>query len=754
MQSTFPLGSEGEPVEGVFSIVRVTFANPDTGFAVVQLLPEDADHNMTMTATGIFGAVEEGTCYRIAGTWHVDPRYGPQIRASTAIIETPTSPGAIERYLAGASIKGLGPHHARLIVEHFGPGVLDVLDSGGERLEEVRGIGPVRAAKIRASWAEHRSINRLMVNLQGVAGLTPRQAQRIYREFGDDAWRAVSANPYLLAERVSGFGFKTCDRIAGSLGMDDMAPQRLQAGILHVLTQALGDGHLWTAPDALLSAAAELLDIDPDTLEPHLQALVYEGRAIRRELDPFSGAAGVYLPAVAETEERVASRLSSWLQHPPAASLRLEGHSAGDLIRQHSSAALTGEQRAAVQALLTGTRMVVLTGGPGTGKTTTMRTLILCLESLDVSYALCATTGRAAKQLAIATDRMASTVHRYLGLGTMNERSPAEPVNETVLIIDEASMIDLWLMDQIVARLGPVTHLFLVGDIDQLPPVGPGAVLHDLIAAATGIPPSQMTVVRLEQIFRQEAGDVSLIVANCHRIRQGKRPIRPSGPVSDYYEMPRESPDEALALAVDLAAERLPAFLGVPAEEIQVLSPVHGGDAGVRALNAALQARLNPAAPHRHEFILGRRAEGQPVVLRVGDKVRQTRNDYQKRVFNGDLGTVLSIDREDQLVQVRFDDATVPYAFAELDDLVHSWAMTVHAAQGSQWPAVIVILLSSHYVMLERNILYTALSRAQRLAVLITQERALQIAVKRTTLVSRRTDLVSRLQASMPGRPS
>ncbi len=741
-------------MEGVFSIVRVTFADPDTGYAVVQLLPEDAKQGSTMTATGIFGAVEEGTCYRIEGTWHVDPRYGPQIRASTAIIETPTSPGAIERYLAGASIKGLGPHHARLIVEHFGPKVLEVLDTGGERLEEVRGIGPVRAAKIRASWAEHRSINRLMVNLQGVAGLTPPQAQRIYREFGDDAWRAVSANPYLLAERVSGFGFKTCDRIAESLGLDDTAPQRLQAGLLHVLTQALGDGHLWTAPDDLLNRASELLDVDRHTLEPHLATLLSEGRAIRRNLDRAAGSEGVYLPAVAETEERIASRLSSWLQQRPADALHVESLSAGDVIRQHSSAALTREQRAAVEALLTGTRMVVLTGGPGTGKTTTLRTLILCLESLGISYALCATTGRAAKQLANATQRMASTVHRYLGLGTTGERPPTEPVKETVLIIDEASMIDLWLMDQTVARLGAGNHLFLVGDVDQLPPVGPGAVLHDLIEAAPGLQSSQMTVVRLEQIFRQEAGDVSLIIANCHRIRQGQRPIRPSGPASDYFEMPRESPSEALALAVDLAADRLPTFLGVPAEEIQVLSPVHGGEAGVQSLNVALQARLNPPSPHRSEYILGRHAQGQPVILRTGDKVRQTRNDYQKRVFNGDLGTVLSIDREDQLVQVRFDDATVSYAFAELDDLVHAWAMTVHAAQGSQWPAVVVILLSSHYVMLERNILYTALSRAQRLAVLITQERALQMAVKRTTLVSRRTDLVARLAARMAGRGS
>ncbi|MFO7698017.1 MAG: AAA family ATPase [Anaerolineae bacterium] len=454
---------------------------------------------------------------------------------------------------------------------------------------------------------------------------------------------------------------------------------------------------------------------------------------------------------MAESEGRMASRLSTWMRQPPAEGLRLSTESAGGLVRQHSRDALTSEQRTAIQSLLTGSRLVVLTGGPGTGKTTTMRTLILCLESLQVPYALCATTGRAAKQLAFATDRQAATVHRHLGLGPRTEQMSPEAMPENVLIIDEASMIDLWLMDQIVARLGDHTHLFLVGDIDQLPPVGPGAVLHDLIEASHQMPVSAMIVVCLEQIFRQEAGDVSLIVANCHRIRRGERPVRPSGPTSDYFEMPRESPREALELAVELAAHRLPQYLHIPPGEVQVLTPVHGGEAGVQALNAALQARLNPPAPRRNEHVLGRHAQGEAVVLRVGDKVRQTRNDYQKRVFNGDLGTVVDIDSEEQAVRVRFDDSTVEYAFAELDDLVHSWAMTVHAAQGSQWPAVIVIMLASHYVMLERNILYTALSRAQRMAVLISQERALHIAVQRTTLVTRRTDLVARLHSHVSG---
>jgi exodeoxyribonuclease V alpha subunit len=732
-------------VEGLFSVERVTFANPESGYAVVQLVPTDAKAPGTVTATGIFGAVQEGTSYRLQGTWHHDPRYGPQIRASSAIVETPTTPAAIERYLAGASIKGLGPHHARLIVEHFGADVIEELDRGGERLQEVRGIGPIRAGKILTSWEEHRSINRLMVNLQGVAGLSPRQAQRLYREYGNDAWRAVSTDPYLLAERVPGFGFRTCDRIGRSLGVAPDAPGRLQAGILHVLSQALSDGHLWTAPDQLLAEAAQLLDTQPQVLEPHLATLVADARAVRRTIGGAHGAEGIYLPAVAEAEARIASRLRVWLAHQPSDALQLGTEQAGALIRQTSRGALTDEQKQAVSALLTGTRMLVLTGGPGTGKTTTMRALILCLEALPVSYALCATTGRAAKQLALATDRQAATVHRHLGLGPQGDQSRSEPIQEVVLIIDEASMIDLWLMDQIVARLGEGTHLFLVGDVDQLPPVGPGAVLHDLIDVSSRMPASQVGVVRLEQIFRQEAGEASLIVGNSHRIRRGERPVRPSGADSDYYEMPRETPAEALTLAVELVAERLPAYLGVPPDEVQVLTPVHGGEAGVQALNAALQARLNPPSPKRAECLLGRREQGAPVVLRVGDKVRQTRNDYQKRVFNGDLGTVQQIDSDDQVVRVRFDEAFVDYAFAELDDLVHSWAMTVHAAQGSQWPAVVVIMLASHYVMLERNILYTALSRAQRMAVLISQERALRIALQRTTLVGRRTDLAARL---------
>ncbi|MGI6367870.1 MAG: ATP-dependent RecD-like DNA helicase [Anaerolineae bacterium] len=751
-QHPLHLSSAEEPVQGRFVVVRVTFENPENGYAVVQMLPEDADRDATATVTaeGVFGGLSTGACYRIEGAWRVDRRFGPQIHVTSALLETPTTPAAIERYLAGATISGLGPHYAHLIVEHFGDAVLSVLDAGGPGLEEVRGIGPVRAARIRASWAENRAINRLMVQLQGVAGLTPRQAHRIYHELGDQAWELVSSNPYLLAERVKGMGFASCDRIASALGISGSAPPRLQAALLHVLERALNDGHLWTAPQPLIAAAAELAGATANEMEDQLGTLVEQHRIVSRKVSEAE-TEGIYLQRVAASEERLARRLAQWLATSPISALHLLPAAAQALTRAMGPN-LTEEQYGAIEALLMGARLVVLTGGPGTGKTTALRTLILCLEQLHISYALCASTGRAAKQLSSATGRAAATVHRYLGLGTASERPLGEELEHSVLVIDEASMIDLWLMDEIAGRLGQATHLFLVGDIDQLPPVGPGAVLHDLIALDASHPGPALKVVRLEKVFRQEAGEVSLIAANCQRVRQGQRPLPPTRPEADYFEMPRETAQEALELAVDLVCDRLPRYLGVPPEEIQVLVPMHGGDAGVQALNAALQTRLNPRRG-RPEVLLGMRAGNLPVMLREGDRVRQTRNDYSKGVFNGDLGIVQRVDVDERTVQVRFDDAIATYAPFELDDLVHCWAMTVHAAQGSQWPAVVSILLTSHYVMLERNILYTALSRAQRLAVLITQEAALQRALRHTTLNTRRTDLTARLSAGLAENP-
>jgi len=727
-------------VDGVFSIERITYANPETGWAVVHMVPADKPASAGLVAVGDFEAPEEGACYHIRGHWTVDPKHGSQVRVESAVPEMPHTLPAIERYLGGATIKGLGPHYAKALVDHFGAATLEELQAGGKRLEEVPGIGPKRAQAIRESWAEHQGTHQLMVNLQGIAQLTPRQAQRIYRQYGSDAWDVVRQNPYRLAEDLRGYGFRTCDRIARQLGLALDAPARIRAAIIHVVKHALGEGHLWTDPDTLDAATHELLGLPRSVLAPERETLVAEGRLANGSLDE-NGEPKLYLPHILEAESRAAHRLATLLRTPV---LGLSSERAELLVQHESESSLTDEQAQAVKRVLEGTRLLILTGGPGSGKTTTVRSLIRCLETIGRSYALCATTGRASKQLALSARRNASTLHRHLSIGTRS--SQLAKASEEVLIVDESSMIDNWLLDQMLARIGGHTQLLLVGDVDQLPPVGPGAVLQDLIEATdAGLPGAD--VVRLTKLFRQTAGAESLVAANCRRVRQGIRPVRPEGHQSDYYEMPAHTAESARALAVSLASRRLPKYLGVPPDEVQVLAPMHGGDAGVQAINRALQEVLNPPARAKAELPLPQRraSASGPAVLRVGDKVRQTRNNYRKEVLNGDIGRVVSMDVASRSVTVAFEGRRVAYAWEEVDELVHAWAMTVHSAQGSQWPAVVVLMLTSHFVMLERNILYTALSRAERLAVLISQEKAIRIAVARDRSLRRRTALATRL---------
>lgn len=740
--------TQGQPIEGVYSVQRVTFCNEDTGYAVVYLVPADRPIEVGFAAVGSFGQPRTGECYRIAGTWHRDPRHGLQVKVAAAMPQAPRDIPAIERYLAGATIKGLGPHYARALVEHFGEETFEELQRGGLRLEEVPGIGPVRARAIRESWAEHEGRHQLMLKLQGIARLSPRQAERVHRQYGQEAWEVISRNPFRLADEVRGFGFRTADRIASHLGMAPDAPERIQAGLIHLLNQQLEDGHLWATEDAAAEGAAELLSCDADAVAPQIDALVAQGRLIREvvELDGDACRA-LYLPHVRHTEQRLAEGLARFIACAPRAPLGLPPERALEMVARTGHRQLTDEQRRAVAAVLGGTRLSILTGGPGTGKTTTLRSLIDCLEVLGVTYALCATTGRASKQLAASTGRAAATVHRHLRIGF---GAALEPVRETVLVVDESSMIDLWLMHEIAQRLTDASYLVLVGDVDQLPSVGPGAILQDLIALGERGDAEGIAVTRLTHIFRQEAGDRSMIVVNCHRVRRGRRPVGEVPKTSDYFEMLREDPAEARELVVDLAARRLPGYLGVPPHEVQVLTPMHGGPVGTQALNDALQRLLNPPGPGKAEHALSGvgGSAGRARVLRTGDKVRQTRNNYQKQVLNGDLGVVQSLDPQNQTLTVRFDDRSASYTFDELDELVHAWAMTVHSAQGSQWPAVVVVMLTNHYVMLDRNILYTALSRAERLAVLVTQERAVRLAVAQDRSTRRRTALPHRLAAA------
>ncbi|MFO7917483.1 MAG: ATP-dependent RecD-like DNA helicase, partial [Anaerolineae bacterium] len=656
--------------------------------------------------------------------------------------ETPQSLPAIERYLAGASIKGLGPHYARALVEHFGKGSIRELRSGGKHLQEVKGIGPVRAQRIRKSWAEYEGMHNLMIKLQGVAELSPRQAQQIYRQYGHEAWDIVSENPYSLAQDVRGFGFTRCDQIGRALGIAHDAPARIQGGILHLLKETLSQGHLWCPAEELAQEADELLGVAGKKITQEMERLVETQQLVRRDASDDAETA-IFLPRVAHTEQRIAERLAHLLSIP-VGNPKLSSQEVQKLFDSLEEKKLTEEQQGAVRGLLQGNRLVILTGGPGTGKTTTIRSLITCLENLHLPYALCATTGRASKQLAQATGHPAATVHRHLGIGIGQDE--IRPIDERILVIDEASMIDLWLFHEILRRTRDSTCLFLIGDVDQLPPVGPGAILQDLICAGEKKDVPGIHVTRLTHIFRQEAGNRSMIVVNCHRIRAGQRPIHDVPRTSDYFEMHRDTPEEARRLAVDLVANRLPGFLDVPPTEIQVLAPMHRGTAGIRSLNLALQRALNPPAPIKAELALpARSSSASQRVFRQGDKVRQTQNNYQKQVFNGDLGIIQRVYPDEKRLVVRFEEHDVAYDQDELDELVHAWAMTVHSAQGSQWPAAVIIMLTNHYIMLERNILYTALSRAQRLAVLITQDKAVRIAVNQKRSTQRRTQLVSRL---------
>jgi len=727
-------------VAGLYAVVRVTYHNPENGYAVVALTPADDPDGPEISAVGPFGTPAKGQVFDIRGTWKDDPRYGRKVQVESAAPAVPTSLVAIERYLSGSSISGLGPTYAKRLVEHFGSNTLRELDEGGKRLEEVPGIGRVRARQIRSSWKLLHGSHTLMVSLQGVAGLTPRQATTVVQELGPQAWEVVSRNPYALADIVRGFGFKTCDGIARELGIAKDSPFRLQAALLHQIKEQLHAGHTWTGRTQLLTDTSALAEAPADVVATQLDVLTASGRLAQamHEADEASYA----LPDVQNAELRIANRLAWLLAQPPTRHLGLSALAARALVGPKAET-LTDEQRSAIEALLRGKRLVVLTGGPGTGKTTTMRALIACLDELQVSLALCATTGRAAQQLAAATDREAATVHRHLHIGTADRRTTAEPVKEQVLVIDESSMIDLWLMDEILRRVGPSTHLFLVGDADQLPSVGPGSILQDLLAAYGGGRHPGAEVVRLSRIFRQEAGADSMIVTNCHRVRAGERPVREVPASSDYFEMHRDTPEEARDLAIQLAAERLPRYLNIPPNEVQVLTPMHSGAAGVQELNVGLQQALNPPRDNCPEIALARgRGENQARrVLRVGDKVRQMRNDYAKQVYNGDLGEIVAIDRQTRKLVVHFDQVLATYDFDELDEISHAWAMTIHSAQGSQWPAVIIVMLTNHYVMLERNILYTALSRAQRLAVVITQERAMRIAVRNARSTERRTAL-------------
>ena len=744
-----PGAAEATSIEG--TLERVVYESAEATFSVVRL--KVAGRRDPVTAVGTMFGIQPGESLKLVGRWVQDKKWGEQFQVESWLTMQPSTLVGMERYLGSGLVHGVGRVMAKRLVARFGLDTLDVIEREPERLTEVEGIGGVRSRAIQKAWQQQRQIHQVMVFLQG-HGVAAHHAVKIYKTYGDDALRVVSETPYRLASEVWGIGFQTADAIASRLGLPPDAPARLAAGILHALSQAANEGHLYLPRAELLAAAKELLGADEALLPPALVQLAAEEKVvIERRVGSavtgpglFDGAAAaaaavdaagaddaVYLIPFFLAERSAALRLRRLISFPlPPVAIDVER--ACRWFEERFRVALAPAQHEAVRRAVLG-KVLVLTGGPGTGKTTLIRALVEIFGKKGERVLLAAPTGRAAKRMAEATGQEASTLHRLLEWspqGARFERNEERPLAVDLLVVDEASMIDMVLAHHLLKAVPEQARLVLVGDADQLPSVGPGNVLAELLAS--GVVPS----VRLTHIFRQDGA--GLIVGNAHRVLGGEMPDdAPEGRPSDFFSIEREDPDEALDTLRRLVAERIPGRFGFdPRSDVQVLTPMRRGRLGTHSLNAELQALLNPA---------GTPVEGSRGRLRLGDRVLQTRNDYQLEVFNGDLGRVEAVDEEAAEVLVRFDDRIVRYPAGELDPLELAYACSVHKSQGSEYPCVIVVLHREHYVLLQRNLLYTAMTRGKKLVVLLGSRSAVRRAVKNADPQKRYTRLAERLRA-------
>ena len=749
------------------SLERITYYNPENGYTVLRLRPERArgipglSRDGLVTVVGNLPELNPGEHLTLQGRWANHPKHGQQFNVEICQQTLPATVAGIRRYLGSGLVKGIGPRLAERIVAYFGPQTLDVIETHLERLQEVPDIGPKRTRKIAQAWEEQRQIKEIMLFLHS-HGVSTNLAVKIYKTYGDAALETVLNNPYQLARDIYGVGFKTADKIAQDLGLSQDHPSRVEAGIVYALNEMTNDGHVFAPQDELTHKAVELLTVPPELIAPGLERLAQDDR-IRPELIPLSkdaplpskgeeegvrgfseshepyGRPVIYLTPLYFGEKGVAERLSclAGAKHVPEISRVGERY----IVPQPFE--LSSQQESAIQTALTHP-VSVLTGGPGTGKTTCLKALIVALESQKKRYALASPTGRAAKRLSEATGRPASTIHRLLGFSPKEgfKYNSENPLPVDFLVVDETSMLDLILANTLLKALQPGTHLLLVGDVDQLPSVGAGDVLRDVIASGT------VPVTTLTQIFRQAAD--SLIITNAHKINAGEMPMfSPSsqgddGKISemgDFFLFPAEDAAAAADWVIEVVTERIPKTFGFdPVREIQVLSPMYRGGAGVSSLNERLQAQLNPPRPQSPE----KRIFG--ITFRSGDKVMQIQNNYDKEVFNGDIGFVTGIDLVEHVLKVEIDGRRVDYDFNEADQLVLAYAVTVHKAQGSEFPVVVMPIVTAHYLMLQRNLLYTAITRAKGLCVLVGNRKAIGMAVKNNKVAQRYTALDWRLQ--------
>jgi exodeoxyribonuclease V alpha subunit len=707
------------------TVERIVYANPETGYAVVRL--KEKRKTQLSTAVGNLAALGPGESVRLTGQWTSDRRYGLQFKVESYLSKVPSTLDGIERYLGSGMIKGIGPVFARRLVEEFGDETLTVLEKHPERIEEVEGIGPVRTRQIIRAWDAQKRIRDVMIFLQG-HGVSSTYSLRIFKHYGDRAVPVVKENPYRLATDIHGIGFLTADKIAQNLGIDPNSRIRAEAGILHVLNELVEEGHCFYPKDALIEKSQGMLGISLDTLDQALQSLARSERIVieKRPERP------VYLGELSIAETEVAGALND-LASKPLPSYRIRFDEVVQRVEKTGAIRLAEGQKDALRKSLS-CRILVITGGPGTGKTTVVKGIVQAYKGVGAKVLLAAPTGRAAKKLSEATGHEAKTIHRLLEYSPRYarfQRDQTYPLEAGLIIIDEASMIDILLMHDLVLALPPKGSLILVGDVDQLPSVGPGSVLRDVIESG------RVEVVRLTEIFRQ--AQKSLIVVNAHRVNQGDFPYLKTSEQRDFYFIGREEPEKALDTIKHLCRERIPQGFGFhPIDDVQVLSPMHRGLLGVSNLNQELQALLNPR---------GETLQRGATTFRVGDKVMQVTNNYEREVFNGDIGRIVSINPFNREVTIRFENHPLVYPFNDLDEIVLAYATSVHKSQGSEYPAVVLPILTQHFVMLQRNLLYTAITRARRLVILVGTKKALSIAIKNDKIQSRYCLLKERLKS-------